>query len=162
MKLYDGLAMAILQTLNSTATQTGWATTDGGSIGTAGSIDFYTSTAPFINIATDTALTGLLDTSSRIRFSSTPVSTFSTGGNPAGTRATAVFSFAQATGTVATTGTAVCFAVLNVTNNIAYGSNIVFTGSVGTGTSNDINFNVVAWQPADQVSITSLTFVQPE
>jgi hypothetical protein len=161
MKLYDGLALQMLAALNANSTSSWVGTTAAGGMSAAAAVDFYTTSDIFSTATTGSVLTGMLHTSSRIKFSTTPVPTFTTGGNPAGTRATAVFSFATTTGTVATAGTARYFAVLNTNTGTASGSHIVFTGSIGT-TGSDINFNVVDWQVSDQVSITSLTFVQPE
>lgn len=145
MKLYDSFAVLMLNQLNATAGANG--------IGTQGSIDFFVSTTNL------NGLTGIMGASSRVMFSSTPVGTFSTSGDfTTGTRCTAVFN-AMTTGTVATTGTAAYFAILN-TNATATTGNIVLTGSVGTSAS-DINFNVVGWDTGDNISITSLTFVQP-
>lgn len=159
MKLYDGIALGMLASLNGAANTANW--TASGGMGTQAGIDFYTTSDVFSTATTGSVLTGMLNTSSRIRFANPAVSTFTTGGNPGGARATAVFSFAATTGTVANAGAARFFAVLNNYTGTAYGTNIVFTGSLGT-TGSDINFNVVDWQAADQVSITSLTFVQPE
>jgi len=158
MKLYDGIALQMLAALNSAAT-TSWEAAGG--MGAQAGIDFYTTSDIFSTATTGSVLTGMLYPTSRIRFADPAVSAFTTGGNPNGLRATATFSFTATTGTVNIASTAKYFAVLNTYTGIAYGSNIVFTGSVGTANS-DINFNVVNWQQGDQVSITALTFVQPE
>ena len=145
MYLYDSFATVMLQQLNATST--------GGGIGAAGAIDFFTNTTAIPG-------TGMLGASSRVLMSSTPVSTFSTSTDPTGTRCTAVFQ-AMTTGTASVTATAAYFAILNTNAGAATAGNIVLTGSVGTSGA-DLNFNVVNWDTGDNISITSLTFVQPK
>ena len=153
MKLYDAIACGMLRMLNQTTT--GTSTTAGGGIGVNGCIDFFTNT---------TALnggTGMMKTTQRVLFSSTPVGTFTADAtNPdAYTACTAVFA-AMTTGVVETTGTVAYFAILNTTGATTQAGQVL-TGTVGVSGSN-INFNVTAWDAGDNISITSLTFTQPK
>ena len=154
MKLYDGFAKIMLYQLNAASTTTPGNT---GGIGASGAIDFYTTSDVFTSTQT---VTGMLNVASRVLFSSTPVGTFSAAGDPTGTRCTAVFN-AMTTGTAAVTATAAFFGILNTNAGTATTGNIVLTGLVGTSGS-DINFNVTSWDTGDNISITSLTFVQPK
>jgi hypothetical protein len=154
MHLYDGFAKLMLEQLNAASTTTPGNT---GGIGASGAIDFYTTTDVFTSTQT---VTGMLNVASRVLMNSTPIGTFSTSGDPTGTRCTAVFN-AMTTGTAAVTATAAYFAILNTNAGTATVGNLVLTGSVGTSLM-DINFNVVNWDTGDNISITSLTFVQPK
>jgi hypothetical protein len=154
MKLYNSFALELLLGLEAAATTS---TTVAGGIGTQGSIDFFTNT-------TSIPATGMLETSTRVLFPSgvTPINTYATDGSNPGTRCTATFK-AMTTGVVATgyTASAVSyFAILNTNAGAAAAGNVVLTGTVGTN-AGDIQFNVTSWDTGDNISITSLTFVQP-
>lgn len=152
MKLYDAFALGMLAELD--------ATTTAGGIGTQGSLDFYTLSSVFTSTQT---VTGMLNVASRVKISGTKaISVYSTSTNM--TRCTAVFN-AMTTGVVDTGYTAAAvgfFAILNTNAGTASTANIVLTGTVMTGTTGDINFNVTSWDSGDNISITSLTFVQPQ
>lgn len=144
MYLYNSIATNMLAVLN---------TSTMGGIGAAGAMDFYTAVG-------DIPTTGILGASSRVYFSAVPISTFSTSADGTGTRVTAVFDV-MTTGTAGATATAAYFSIMNTTATNPGATNIVLTGLVGT-TGADINFNVVGWDTNDNISITSLTFVQPK
>lgn len=162
MKLYDQIARAFLAAVNEAASSD-WATAGG--IGTQGSIDFFTTSALLSAGTTGASIDSgrMFGTGARIAFSSTPLQSI-TGAGIAGTRAIGTFNMPTTTAMVANAGTAAYFAILNstATTGLILG-NVVLTGTVSTNVgSGDIRFNIVDWAAGDQVSITSLTFVQPK
>ena len=161
MKLYSGISNAIIAALNANAVAD-WATTSSGGMSANAVMDFYTTNAGFSALATaGGAVTGgMLTSTQRIYFAAVPAATIAGAANPAGTRNTGTFAFSAATGTVNVTGNVAYFAIFNSNTTSPLASNIVLTGTVATQSA-DINFNVTGWQQNDQVSITSLTFVQP-
>lgn len=165
MKLYDQIARAFLAAVNEAASDD-WDVAGG--IGSTGSIDFFTSGgSALLNTGTTGASIDsvrMLGTgAARIAFSSTPLQDI-TGVGILGTRAIGTFDIQATTAVVANAGVAAYFAILNstATTGLTLG-NVVLTGTVSTNAgSGDIRFNITDWAAGDQVSITSLTFVQPK
>lgn len=163
MKLYDQIARAFLAAVNETGTND-WGSAGG--IGSTGSIDFFTTSALLSTGATTASIDSgrMLGTgAARIAFSSTPLQDI-TGVGILGTRAIGTFDIQATTAVVANAGVAAYFAILNstATTGLTLG-NVVLTGTVSTNAgSGDIRFNITDWAAGDQVSITSLTFVQPK
>lgn len=144
MHLYNVIGTSILTQINT-------------AIGANGSVDFFTATG---NIPT----TGLLNTSSRVRFAANamnaPAGITTSAADPTGTQCVGAFA-AMTTGTVAVTGTALYFAILNTTATNPGAGNVLFTGSVATQSA-DLNFNTNVWDALDNVNITSLNFLAPQ
>lgn len=161
MKLYDQIARAFVAVVNS-ATSNDWSIAGG--IGNSCSIDFYTDASELSGPTRTTGSSisnGMFGANPRIGLGT--IATIAAAGIE-GTRAIGEFSIPIQSAVVANAGIAAYFAILNTntTSGLVLG-NVVLTGTVSTsGGAGDIRFNIVDWETNDQISITSLTFVQPK
>lgn len=142
MRLYNTVANTMLTNIASL-------------IGANGSIDFFTTSG-------DIPTTGLLNQSSRVKMSSTPISNVLTDGSNPSTQSTGAFG-PLSTGTAARTGIAAFFAILNTNAGAVTDitEHVLFTGSVATQAA-DMNFNTNSWDAGDNIVISGLNFIQPQ
>ena len=141
---------------------TGLNTTSG--FGTNASIEFFTTSVPSA-MTSGIGILGGAGASTRLSLYTTALNTaFVT--NTTYTQDTATFNtISSATVQYAVTTLniiPVAFAILNTTSSVySYPNNFVLTGTVGV-TTGDIIFNTTSWNAGDNVSITSLNYIQPK
>ena len=122
---------------------------------TQGMIDFYTSANQLPDVTGTLSGTGLLNTGTRLRLYTAQAMEFITG---------TLGTFSDiAADTVAAAGSNIVayFAMFNTTATDATTGEVVLTGTVDTANA-DITFNTTRWDNFDNVSITSLTWQQPQ
>ena len=155
MRLEDIAVVSMFSGLNATG------------FGPNASVEFFT-TSVATAMTSGIGVLGGSGASTRLGAYTTALGTSFTGYTSTGsalTQDTATFNtISSATVQMAGTGIIpIAFAILNTTSSVyAYPTNFILTGLCGTATTNDITFNTTSWNNGDNVSITSLNYVQPK